>query len=221
MGIKLSGQIYKPPNLPYYDQKFLHFGFTIGLNRMDFKIQRSEEMLVNDSIHSLEVYPQMGFNLNAISDIRIGKYLNLRFLPGLNFGQRNLQYVVIDEKEGYTNYIMRLESIFLDIPVLVKYKAKRINNYRPYIIGGMAYRWDLATRRKLRQTEDFRVTLEPMDMYFEIGFGIDFYFYYFKFSTELKASLGYFDVLSRDGSVYTNVVERMSSNMVSLNFHFE
>jgi hypothetical protein len=126
-----------------------------------------------------------------------------------------------DEKLGYTDYVMKLESIFLDIPLLIKYKAKRINNYRPYLIAGAAYRWDLATRRKLRQTEDFRVTLEPMDVYFEIGFGIDFYFQYFKFSTELKASLGYADVLARDGTAYTNVVERMTSNMVSLNFHFE
>ena len=36
-----------------------------------------------------------------------------------------------------------IESIFLEAPLLVKYKSKRLNNHRPYVIGGVNYRFDM------------------------------------------------------------------------------
>ncbi|MFO7656744.1 MAG: PorT family protein, partial [Bacteroidales bacterium] len=70
---------------------------------------------------------------------------------------------------------------------------------------------------------------------YEIGFGTDFYLEEFKFTIELKYSVGITNVLKRslkdngDGpvlppaefAVYTNVIDRLNSRMFMVSFHFE
>ena len=97
-----------------------------------------------------------------------------------------------------------------------------MNNYAPYLIAGGDARYDLAFKRN---TEDHKVGLKPFDIYFEIGFGIDIYLQYFKFSPELKLSTGLRNILNTDPEVgvadYVGSIERMNSYLVMLNFHFE
>ena len=42
----------------------------------------------------------------------------------------------------------RLQSSFLEFPLLVKLKGDRLNNVRPYVIGGLNYRYDLAGKKE-------------------------------------------------------------------------
>jgi hypothetical protein len=62
--------------------------------------------------------------------------LNLRFLPGLSFGERQLYYNIPVWETDYYQPLQyySIKSTFLDFPLLIKYKARRINNDRPYII---------------------------------------------------------------------------------------
>ena len=41
----------------------------------------------------------------------------------------------------------RLESSFLEFPLLLKLKGDRMNNVSPYVIGGFNYRYDLAAKK--------------------------------------------------------------------------
>ena len=82
-----------PMNLPKLDQQVAHFGYSLGLNTMDFNIRPSANFLPGfDTVMAVEVGRFVGFNINIISNLRIGEYFDLRFLPGLIFGQRNLEY---------------------------------------------------------------------------------------------------------------------------------
>ena len=162
------------------------------------------------------------FKIAIVSSARISEDLSIRFLPGLSFGQRNLEYSVYDPaSKRVDTHVMKLESTFIQFPVLLKYKAKRLNNYRPYIVFGGSIGYDLASQKEIKEEEKPKVRLEPLDTYAEIGFGIDYYFTYFKFSTEIKFCMGLSNILKPDNTQYTQAIDEMHSRLVVLSFHFE
>jgi hypothetical protein len=218
-----NAQKAKVKNDPEYDERPVHFGYTMGLNYMDFRFGRTYNSTVNDTLYADLGQPMLGFQVGIISDYRLGEYFNLRFLPSFNFGQRNIGFY---NKEGRTNKVMKLESSMLDFPLLIKYKAKRINNYRPYLIAGASARYDLAAKKNYDEEQGIYILLKPLDVYFECGFGIDYYLPFFKFSTEIKASFGILDVLNKNKTStshpeYLNSLTKLNSNIIMFSLHFE
>lgn len=218
--VSADAQLTRPVNLTRYDNQRLHFGFTLGINSMDFTIHNSSSFYALDSIYSVENKPQPGFNLGIISDLRIMEGLNLRFLPGLNFGQRDMTYIVRKDSSFYEK-VMKIESTFLDFPLVIKYRALRHNDYRPYVIAGGTVKYDLAAQKEIKDEEKPKIRLNRMDVYYQFGFGVDFYLPYFKFSTELKFEVGMFNMLKPDNTQFTTAIEKMNSKMLMISFHFE
>ncbi len=223
--LHLTGQVAKVQNDPGYDYKWIHFGFMVGLNTMDFGFTRPAGAgagVVGKDTSSLYFVdlsrPKPGFQVSIVSDLRMGDYLSLRFLPGITFGAREFSfYDSLGLGPQWT-----IESNFLDFPLLLKYKAERVNNYRPYLIGGLNFRYDMAARKDF-ETGGPQVRLIKPDFYAEFGFGIDFFLQYFKFSPELKVSAGFRDALVHDpdGGKFTNSIKRLNSYLVMLCFYFE
>ena len=81
-------------NLIQYDYKRLHFGFTLGINDLNFNMQKNSNTITNDTLKTLNSKSQKGFNLGIVSNLRIGKYTDLRFVPTLVFGERNIDIPV-------------------------------------------------------------------------------------------------------------------------------
>jgi len=212
-------------NLPQFDRKRVHFGFTIGLNTMDFNIQKSAAFLENNEIYAIENTRQVGFHIGPVSSFRINDYLNFRALITLSFGQRDLTYWrlkdTLSPADGLTPYTMKIASTFLEFPLLLKYKALRVNNFAPYVIGGFNPKIDLAARKKIKPNEMPKIRLENFDPSYEMGFGIDFYLEYFRLSVELKYSAGFKNILVPDDTNYTNSIDKMTSRMIMLSLHFE
>ena len=134
--------------LTTFDEKLFHFGFTIGMNTLDFNVvnynpigENPDFVLTPENLTELKsgydthirsdvstLIP--GFTVGIISSMRLTKDLNLRFLPGLSFGERQLTFNVPVRdinvyEEDLSFYTIR--STFLDFPLLIKYKARRIN----------------------------------------------------------------------------------------------
>jgi hypothetical protein len=216
--LALSAQVKRPRNLSGYDNKKLHFGFTVGLNTMDLGIKRS---MRNDLIVD-ETMVEPGFQVSIVSDLRLNENFNLRFLPGISFGQRILSFY---NSDSVLNTEMKIESSYLDFPLLVKYRAERLNNIRPYLIGGLNYRYDMAAKKGYDENTQVYVRLKPSDLYFEFGFGMDYYLTYFKFSTELRLGVGMFNVLvdqaAQGHAEYVQAIDRLNSYIVMICFHFE
>jgi hypothetical protein len=219
ISIYSMGQTARAQNKPGYDYKQLHFGFMVGLNTMDFAFKRPA--IPSETSYFADVSnPSPGFQVSIVSDLRMGDRFSLRFLPGITFGSRELSFYELDSNGDYfLGPSLGIESNFLDFPLLVKYKSWRVNNYRPYFIGGFALRYDMAKRAYLKDT-DF-VTLNPLDVYLEIGFGIDLFLQYFKFAPEIKVSAGLRDVMVQDNDTYGNSIEALNSYVVMLCFYFE
>lgn len=222
--IDTFGQKQKPKNDSTYDDKLLHFGFSIGLNLMDFNITPSQTYLDTDGYYPEVSLLNPGINIQVVTNLRPAKYFDLRFLPGVSFGQRNVRYYDYNTGE-LINERQRLESSFLEFPFLLKYKGARLNNVRPYIIGGLNYRYDLAGKKEYDDEKPVYLRLRRSDLYYEFGTGLDFYLPYFKLSVELKMSNGMRDILVHEPAPgnpqYVNAIERMRSQIWIIAFHFE
>jgi len=224
LSLNSFGQKQKPKNESWYDEKVLHFGFCLGFNAMDMNITPSK-----DFIEATSIYPEVsilnpGINIQIVTDFRPAKHMDLRFLPGVSFGQRVIRYY----KDGLSVLTpQKLESSFLEFPLLLKLKGDRLNNVRPYVIGGLNYRYDLAGKKEFEDDpkKEVYLRLKRPDLYYELGSGMDFYLTYFKLSIELKMSNGFGDVLVKESAPgnaeYYNAIEKMKSQIWVLSFHFE
>ena len=220
-GTKSFCQKYKKPhNLPRYDFQKIHFGFTLGINNLNFNLQENSKTTNNDTLKTLHTKSQKGFNLGIVSNLRISKYTDLRFVPALIFGERHLYYGFSDSL-GINNTIKKIESTMLDFPIYIKYKSERYNNFRTYIISGIKYSMDIASQDKINDNGEEIVKLKRNDLMGEIGFGIDIYLEYFKFSPQIKISYGILNLLTKDQTIYTQSINRLTTNGWMLSFTFE
>ena len=219
----LLGQKQKPKNESWYDDKLLHFGFSLGFNAMDFDITPSEEYYKVDSLYPEVSRLNPGINIQIVTDLRPANHLDIRFLPGVSFGQRNIRYY---KNQVLYNVQQRLESSFLEFPLLLKYKGNRLNNVRPYVVAGLNYRYDLAAKKEIIPADrPVYIRIKRPDLYYEMGAGLDFYLTYFKLSVELKMSNGLRNVIVNDVPAgfeeYRHAIEKMKSQIWVLSFHFE
>ena len=218
----LSGQKQKPKNESWYDEKPIHFGFSLGFNAMDFDITPSQKYYQTDSLYPEVSILNPGINIQIVTDLRPADHFDIRFLPGVSFGQRVIRFY---KNRKLVNDQQRLESSFLEFPLLLKYKGDRLNNVRPYVIGGLNYRYDLAGKKEFDASKPIYIRIKRPDLYYEFGAGLDFYLTYFKLSVELKMSNGFGNVLVKEAAPghpeYYNSIEKIKSQIWILAFHFE
>lgn len=238
----LFAQKQKVNYLTTFDEKRIHFGFTLGYNMLDFnvanfsklgdnpefeqgnwpsdQVQIDASSIVRSDIQSLVP----GFTVGIVSSLRMTEDLDLRFLPGMSFGERKLTYNVpiydinspgIEPLKFYS-----IKSTFLDFPLLIKYKARRINNDRPFVLFGGAFRQDIS-----RTAKDDLVKLKSSGFYAEVGGGWDHYFPFFRFTVEGKFSFGLNNQLGtlpqQQRFYYSQSIKSLRSNIFTLSFHFE
>ena len=189
---------------------------------MDFWVRPAKDLKSLDSLFSVEPINQYGFNIGIVSSVRLFEYLDLRFVPTLTFGDRALEYSVkYQDTLKYLNK-KQIESTLIDLPITLKYKSKRINNYRAYVLGGVRYSIDLASQaEKKASVNDVIIKIKRNDYAGEIGVGFDFYLNYFKFGTELKMAYGVRDLLKREANIYTKGIDKLSSKVMWITFTFE
>ena len=82
----------------------------------------------SDSLVNVYSNNQYGFNLGIVSNLRLGKFTDLRFIPTLVFGERILDYnfKLNNNNENVINESKRIESTLLDFPFHLKYKSERV-----------------------------------------------------------------------------------------------
>jgi hypothetical protein len=241
--LQANAQKARLKHLTTFDDKLLHFGFTLGVNTLDFKVLNympigtnpafraqqwtgnPRQIGSNDTVRADIATLTPGFTVGMVSSLRLNRDFDLRFLPGMSFGERKMQYniPVIDNNFTFaeTQYEYSIKSTFLDFPLLVKYKALRINNDRPYVIFGGAYRIDIS-----KSANQDLVGLKRGGYYAEVGAGWDTYLQFFRFSVEAKVSLGLNNMLgpgpdNTQRQYYTEALRSLRSNIFTLLFHFE
>lgn len=220
--LPVFAQKQKVPNLPQYDNKPYHFGFLLGVNSTNFLVKYSPDIKNYDSIMAVVPKGQGGFNLGIVSDARLGEYFNVRFIPTLSFCERSLIYTVRNPQGTYYDIKKSVESTFVDFPFYLKYKSERLNDGRAYILLGGKYSLDMAARKNAKSGGDEAILkLKRNSFSYHIGFGIDVYTTYFKFSPEIKYCVGINNVLVKDGGPFSSSVEKLFSKIWEISFTFE
>ncbi|MDX2000808.1 MAG: outer membrane beta-barrel protein [Chitinophagales bacterium] len=200
-----------------YVNKKIYFGITLGYNTSNFKLVQNSTFIDNDSVLTINSTHGPGFNLGIVSNLQMGKYFDLRFIPSLCFADKNLQYKMASGKTVEKS----IESIILEFPLEVRFKSQPIKDMRLYVLVGMKYNLDLASNAKARRAED-QVKIVANDFAYEYGAGIQFFFPLFIFSPEIKFSNGLLNLHSRDEDfIYSNVLDKLLSRSILISLHFE
>ena len=214
-------------NLPTFDDRFLHYGYFVGVNSYDFKFSY-DKGYYTAKLKDIEVQPSTGFNVGLIGDMRVNKYINIRIEPGLYYSKRNLIFhkhpLFTDESDRFRE----VKSTYIHLPLMVKFSAARINNFRPFVLAGISTDFNLSSNHKNIDDNFSNVfRTEPQNMNYEIGLGFDFYLFYFKFSPSIRGIFSMQNELIPDSVVdpadspWTGGISKMVSRGFAINLTFE
>ncbi|MEI6455241.1 MAG: porin family protein [bacterium] len=245
LSLQTSGQRSVVLNMPRYDDELFHFGFVLGLNQSFVSIRPIDDLATrvfgpsyfpesdflqtpdSGKVLTIQSRPIPGFTISIVGDMRLGEHFNLRFIPSLAFGDRDLLYTIQTFTKGDTtqlDFTKKVPSTYINLPLEIKFKSKRYNNFRVYLMAGVQYTLDLASQAKKREEKNRDqkiVKFNQNDIYLEAGIGFDFYNEWFKMGVELKMMYGLMDNLTREGNIYTESIAGLHSRIFQLSFTFE
>ncbi|MBL4663054.1 MAG: PorT family protein [Flavobacteriaceae bacterium] len=207
-------------NLETFDNRRLSWGYYLGFNSYDFKIEYKNQK--TDANTDVIVEKQGGFNVGLVGDMRVNKYVNLRLEPGLYFTQRDLRFPNFEEER---DILRNVKSTYIHVPLLVKFSTKRLNNIKPFIVAGISRSFNLSSNESNpedNQQGQFRMTKGTS--YFEVGFGIDLYLFYFKFTPSIRGVFATSNELIADddpNSPWTSNIENLKTRGIFVNFTFQ
>ncbi len=205
------------PNMPEHDSKWYYFGITFGFNYASFRTAASPSFAHTDTF--LQVQPQWGpgFNLGIMGNLKLSNFIDLRFIPSLVFSEKSFKTRNMAREEE----VLNIESIYMNLPLQLKFKSDRIHNFRFYGLLGGKFDYDLsANARSRRQDEKLRV--KAIDVGAEVGIGLEFYYPNFIFSPELKLGQGFINTHAPDNNIpLSNTIDRINSRMITFSIHLE
>lgn len=209
-------------NLPTFDNPLFHYGFYLGGNLNSYKISYQTNSVTNTP--NIEIESAIGFNVGLIADLRLHNNVNLRFEPGLMSNTKTLRFKHITSG-GESITKREVGATFLHLPVILKLSTNRLNNIRPYVLGGLSFDYNFSSNQKNDDDNfagEFRTT--SSNFMYELGIGMDFYFPYFKFSPSIRGVFTINNELVRDNkpnSPWTDPIDFLGTRGVFLHLAFE
>jgi outer membrane protein W len=206
-------------NLPTFDERRLHYGFYLGINQNDFKLNLRNSTIQNANI-TVEASP--GFNVGLIADFRLHKNLSLRFEPGL---MTNSKKVYFNHLPTAQDSVREIGSTYLHVPLLLKFSTDRYKNIRPYLLGGISYNYNFSSNEANQDDNSSgQFRMKSSDFMYEVGLGIDIYLSFFKFSPSIRGVFAINNEIKYDtdpNSQWTAPINFMGTRGVFLTFAFE
>lgn len=221
--LQMRAQARSGTNLPRFDDRMYHFGFLLSSNSSSFYIDRKFPPNPNDSLLSIENVPQAGFNLALLASYNPVKNVNIRFIPGLSFQDRGLNFTFKTITGETESYLKRTESVWLDFPLLLKLRTNRTGNFAAYALMGGKYSLDMQSQKDVNNAlaSDIIVKLVDRDVSLDFGGGFDFFLQYFKFAVEFKTSIGLRNVLLEEPTPFSAPIDQLRTRTFIVSFTFE
>jgi len=205
-----------------FDKPRLSYGYYLGFNVYDYNIDYATD------VKDVQVLKSTGLNVGLVGNIRINDYIDIRLEPGLVISRRELNY-----SNTYFNGISyeerdlsrEIQSTFVHVPLLIKFSTKRVNNIKPFIVGGFSNALNLSSQQNNpddNSKNTFRVTKN--NLYYELGIGVDLFLTWFKFTPSLRGVFSIQDELVNDvdpNSPWTSNMTQMQTRGLFINFTFQ
>lgn len=215
----------RPGHLNTFDNRRFHWGIQVGYTQSKFDLHYTPEDSIRQTILGTTSYYSPGFHINVIGDLKLGEYFNLRLLPGITLVSRDMSFAWSEEYTStHWKYDTKrtVESVYAEMPIELKLRAKRYGNFRPYLVGGGYIGRDVASLFKNQNNNDESIIrLQPVDLRYTMGVGFSFFLPYVKFAIELKMAFGVNDLRVNDNDLYTLSTTDMHSRTFMLSFTFE
>ena len=205
-------------NMAEHDDKAYYFGLTFGFNFSQYRIRYTDAYVQTDTFKKIQPYWAPGFNLGLMANLRLNKRVDLRLVPTLSFATKRLDFNTPNKDSIEKRSI---ESIYLHLPLQLKFKSDRLRNFRFYGLVGGKFDYDLAANARSRKTDEY-LKVKPVDVGAELGVGFEFYYPNFIFSPEIKISQGFMDQIYRDKNLpLTNAIESINTRTIVISIHIE
>jgi len=204
------------------DFKRFRWGYFLGFNSYDFNFD------YNQDLRDIYVKKTTGFNVGLIGNLRINNFLDLRIEPGLNITTRELHYSTsyfVTALPKTSDLTREIKSTYIHIPLLLKISTKRVNNFKPFIVGGVSTALNLSSNQDNpddNSAGEFR--MKKNNLFYEIGFGIDFYMFFFKFTPSVRGIFAFNDEIIPDvdpNSPWTGNISSMQTRGLFINLTFQ
>ncbi|MBR2147446.1 MAG: PorT family protein [Muribaculaceae bacterium] len=217
-------------NRQYADMKRIHYGFSVGCNFQDLLITNNGYVGDNGQTWFASIPNHSpGFCVNVLADLRLSNHLNLRFTPGMYFGNKVVKYYNSTPPEdalepNIFKQSQNVKATYIVAPIDLKFSSRRYHNVRPYLTGGAMAIFDLSKERP----EQLR--FKDFDVMLTVGMGCDIYLPFFKLCPEVKFCFGLSNILEKNRpdlqdntemEVFTKSVSKVKNNMVVVTFYFE
>ncbi|MCB9255715.1 MAG: PorT family protein [Chitinophagales bacterium] len=199
--------------------KLIYFGIAIGVNYGDYKVVRKPKLdaLQTDSIKLISSKFGPGFDLGIIGNLQFHKHFDLRMVPTLSFSDKSLEFTDQDDNK----ITKSVSSIYLSLPLYLRYKSKPINDFRFFVLGGMRYNFDLNANSNERNNES-QILVNRHDIGVEMGFGFQIFFQSFVLSPELKVYHSVSNIKqANEGLIYSRAIDKMFSRIFTLTINLE
>ncbi len=221
----LHAQERKIQNRPFLDDRVWHYGFLVGFNIQDMRLANNGTAYVNQN-HDVEYWyadvPEYtpGFSVGVLGELKANDWLSVRIIPTMHFGDKK---VVFKEQRSGKVVEQYVKSTYMSVPFDLKISAARFNNYRPYVVTGLAPTLDLTVKKGKE------LLVRKTDVMFEVGMGLDLYYPFFKMIPELKFCFGLNNILDKnrtdlkDASLlkYSDALDKAQNSMIVLTLYFE
>lgn len=206
-------------NNPNYDQRKLSYGFLIGIHSTEYQIRYADRFATPafDSITAVIPAWSNGFSLGAILNYRLADFFDVRVTPDFAFYEHRLTYVYVKDPSKE----QLVETVMVELPILLKYKSERRGNVRMYMIGGVKPAVEASGKRQITNTTSRGIDIKGNNLSIEAGFGFDLYYPLFKFSPEIRFSKGILNVLDNTENPFSAPLRRINTNTITIYFLFQ
>lgn len=216
------------------DDDILHWGFSFQYIMPQYKILKNptwrdpymdpeENSAVTAPLNSISSPVSPGMGLGFVTDLKLGDNANLRFTPSLSFADRLIYY----EYQGGTTTLRekKIPATMGDLPLGIKIKSDRRNNFRAYFLGGVKYSIDIISAKKNDDSGNIAIEKFVKNkrsiLTYETGVGFDIYFEWFKMSPEIKLSNSFRSVLKQENNPYTAPLDKLFLHSLQFSLYFE
>ncbi len=206
-------------NNPNYDDRFLSYGFLIGIHTTTYQLKYSDRFVSNelDSLYSISPSWSPGFSLGFIVNMRLSEFFDLRLLPKVSFYEHKLEYIRLDAP-----IIEELvETTVVEFPLVLKYKSERRGNFRMYMVGGIKPGLEASGKNDVDEISKENLNIRSFNLSADVGFGVDMYYPLFKFSPEIRFSKGITNMLGTAPNDLSAGIDRLNTNTVTLYLLFQ
>jgi hypothetical protein len=221
------------------DEEDYNWGFSFQYISSEYKIIKKQNwrspyfdkdlnQFVTDSLMSVSSPASVGFGIGFVVNTRLTENLDVRFTPTLVFSDRLVDYKYKEPAVYNTTFSakqQKVQATMVELPLGIKIKSDRRQNFRAYLLLGGKYGIDMASGKKANDAAN-----APIDKFlknkksflsYEGGIGFDLYFEYFKMSPEIKLSYSLKDVLKHEDHPYSTPIEKAILRSFTFSLFFE